>query len=380
MGNGKRRVAHIFLGGGEQWCSNIVNYYRTANDKAVRRFEHLFISSPCDFSNDPKVIHDERICFDDGKRAHSLAFLYDYASEVDWVFLYNNRLTVLDRACVKRKVLKKIVWFSFGSDIDLENESGWHGSNFLSKIYHATVLPVVEAQAKRKMGAVRAICIQAVYDGFSIRRDYGDVPLLPFSFLKNREKSVLPMSNCSYKKDGILRILVGHHGYPGVSHRRVLEALLRYKNENILIYLPMAYGDRSYIQQVKKYARDCFSDKAIIIDEPMNFEDYASFLSTIDVAIFDTDKNVAVDNIALLCHFGKKIYSRTTGRIAERLSFESIRVYDVDSIKTEPFGTFSEPSQSAEAEKAYAKAAYSGFDIRSQRLSVMLSRIDEISL
>lgn len=349
------KVTHIFLGGGEQWCTYLIRFYLNKENVICNQYEHYFVSGDNDFKNNKAVKKDNRIHFSDGKLRHDLSFLYEYAHKSDLVFIYNNLLSTYDRAFIRKNILKKIVWISFGSDIDVENEAGWHGNHILVKCYNGIILQFLERKSKENMSKIRCICTIAMYDGLAIRRDYKNVKLLPYSYLRPSPNTLLQYNNKIKENDEIVRVMVGHHGYPGVNHKDCLNKLVRFKNENLQIYLPMTYGDGKYIDRIREYAKNIFKNKIHIITEPMEYSEYIDFISKMDILILDTKKNIASGNVNMFCYFGKKLYLTSNGKIAERLALEGIYTYDINNIKNESFEEFSCESIAAESEKKYAE-------------------------
>ena len=323
------KVTHIFLGGGEQWCSNLVQMFGGNFTPENNYFEHTFVCTKNDFPTNDLVIKDSNIEL--GKIKNNISFLYKYAEKADYIFLYNNLLSVIDRAFIKKSILNKIVWLSFGSDLNVEHEGGWNGNNIISKLFHLLILPLIEKKSRKKMSKIHCICSADLFNGYSIRKDYGNVKIYPFGFCRD---TPLETSTASSTNNNSTRFLVGHHGYPGVNHIKVLDLLSRFKEENIEIVLPLSYGDPNYIKNVSEYATKVFGSKAIIMNKKMNYTEYEKLIASIDVAIFDTKKLIAQDNINLLLKYGKKIYTPRDGKIYEKTMLCTSQLNDIKDIKT----------------------------------------------
>ena len=105
-----------------------------------------------------------------------------------------------------------------------------------------------------------------------------------------------------------INILIGHSCDPNLNHIEVLEDLLKFKDENIKIYIPLSYGIMANGDQVERKAKDLFGDKVFCLREMMDRDQYLDFLATIDIAIFNTQRQIGLGNLAPLRYMGKKLF------------------------------------------------------------------------
>lgn len=126
-----------------------------------------------------------------------------------------------------------------------------------------------------------------------------------------------------------INILLGHSGDVAGNQSLGLELLKKYRNENIKIYAPLAYGDSSYIQSVIDKGKALFGGKFIPLTKFMNTSLYYEFLKKIDVAVFPMSRKMAGTTIAYLNLLGKKIYVNKT--LTE--SFGEVKLNNVEEIK-----------------------------------------------
>lgn len=113
------------------------------------------------------------------------------------------------------------------------------------------------------------------------------------------------------KKSETINIQVGNSADPSNNHIEVLEKLLPYKKENILIYLPLSYGSSEHAENVIAQGREWFGNKFKAITDSMSLEDYLAFLGTIDIAIFNHERQQAMGNTITLLGLGKTVYLRS---------------------------------------------------------------------
>jgi len=143
--------------------------------------------------------------------------------------------------------------------------------------------------------------------------------------------------------DDVTRIQVGNSADSANNHMEILEDLKPFKNDNILIYCILSYGEKpwskGWIDKVMERGESIFGDKFVAITDFMNYEEYLVFLGGIDIAIFAHKKQQGMGNIISLLGLGKKVFLRTD--ISSWKLFESVgvKVFDVKKIDIDPLGS-----------------------------------------
>lgn len=144
----------------------------------------------------------------------------------------------------------------------------------------------------------------------------------------------------SQKGNKSTRIMVGHCGAEADRHLEIFEKLKKYKDENIIISLILSYGNKDYIKKVKSKAVEIFNDKVEFINNYMEYDDFAKYISTVDVAILDQIYSNALGNLSLLIFFQKKVYINRNGNIAESFCNSGIKANYTDDIYKLSFEEF----------------------------------------
>lgn len=109
--------------------------------------------------------------------------------------------------------------------------------------------------------------------------------------------------------DGFVRIQVGNSAAVRNRHIEALEKISRIDNERLLLYCPLSYaGNAEYIQQVVSVGKELFGDRFNPITEMMPYENYVKYLETIDIGVFNTDRQMGLGNISKMLLMGKKVY------------------------------------------------------------------------
>lgn len=143
------------------------------------------------------------------------------------------------------------------------------------------------------------------------------------------------------KENSRLRIMVGNSATITNQHIEMLEILTRFAGENIEIICPLSYGNKEYAEEIERFGKLKFGDKFNAIKEYLNPEKYSEFLNSVDVAVFNNNRQQATANIEILSYLGKKVYVRsdttTWGHYVER---DKCAIFDTLKIKSMEFNEF----------------------------------------
>jgi len=129
-----------------------------------------------------------------------------------------------------------------------------------------------------------------------------------------------------------INIQVGNSADPSNNHLEVLEMLLPYKDQNICIYMPLSYGSKENAKQVIKQAKEWFGDKFVPLTELICFEEYLTFLGSIDIAIFNHKRQQAMGNTITLLGLGKTVYIRSDTTQWQFFKDKGIIIGDVEQL------------------------------------------------
>jgi hypothetical protein len=130
-----------------------------------------------------------------------------------------------------------------------------------------------------------------------------------------------------------IKIQVGNSADVSNEHFEIFEKLKKYKEENIVIFVPLSYGDKEYAQKVINKGEEIFGEKFKPLVDFMEFQAYLDFLGEIDIAIFAHKRQQAMGNIITLLGLGKKVYLRddiTPWKMFEDLSMKIFNVENID--------------------------------------------------
>lgn len=147
------------------------------------------------------------------------------------------------------------------------------------------------------------------------------------------------------------KILLGNSATPSNRHKEVIDILYARHCVFDELICPLSYGDRQYGEMVEQYGTERFGDKFIPLKHKLQLKDYISLLNTVDVGIFNNNRQQALGNIAYLTLLNKKIYLDDGYDIFKHLVFkEHYHYYPISSIDNKIFD-FNEEEIKANREK-----------------------------
>lgn len=210
----------------------------------------------------------------------------------------------------KKEWLKKTCWVIWGGDIYQHNKEHKRLPDKLTetiKIKYAPQIGYVAPLVEKDLLLAKewyAVTDKAYFVSYP-------VPLQRKGVLDR----ILQIGNskqlCSEKP---VKIILGNSATETNCHKEALKALSKYRNENLLLYLPLSYGFHGYedyAAEIMEFAYGIFGkEKVVPILDKMDGEAYTDLLSEMDVAVFYNNRQQAMGNIAILLAAGTKIYIR----------------------------------------------------------------------
>lgn len=128
-------------------------------------------------------------------------------------------------------------------------------------------------------------------------------------------------------------IQVGNSATFTNQHKQILDKLVKYKECNIEIMCPLSYGPIAYRDSIIEYGKELFGDKFRPITEYMSPREYVDLLNSVDIAMFNNNRQQATANIEILSYLGKKLFLRNDTTMWKHYVERDKRYfYDIDSI------------------------------------------------
>lgn len=212
-------------------------------------------------------------------------------------------------------LLKKCYWVIWGNDLyyyqSTNKNKKWREDEFFRR-------PVI-----KNMGHLVTYIpgdIELARKWYGAKGEYHECLM----YLSNTCKALDVPSN----QTDTINIQIGNSADSSNNHIEVLEKLLPFKNENIKIYAPLSYGDKSHAKKVIAKGKELFGDKFIALTDFMPFEEYLQFLGTIDIAIFNHKRQQAMGNTITLLGLGKTVFIRSDTTQWQFFKDKNIKIYD----------------------------------------------------
>lgn len=338
----KIRYLHVMTHPAMFFNANIIKMINNRNNP-FNPSEHLFLVGYDDiyseygqFSNVKLIKKIMTKNFKDFKK---------YAKKAEIVFLHQNYFYDYKRFIfTPNKIKRKFIWCVWGADLYTEFGEISSPNDVLRIIARKIGSFLVNMESKH----YKAIGIGFRYDALEIKKRFRhDINIVmcpyPADITKARIDDVIKdyQAKATNLLDGPKRIMVAHSAHPYLNHKKMLDKLSAYKDENIIISLVLSYGNQAYAESVERYANNIFGQKVEIIRDYMNSEEYIEYLASVDIAIFDQQIQSGLGNLYYLLYMGKKIYLNDEGILNLSMKLEGVYINNTSNIGIESFLEFS---------------------------------------
>ena len=233
------------------------------------------------------------------------------------------------------ELMRRSVWVEWGQDL-----YGWKRTEggFFKRAF---VNSVCRSWRKNVLAAV------AIFptDVEVIKKQFGKkMTVLSAGYCSMYAEDTEKLRPLSEKTPGSpLNVQVGHSATPACRHIDALEKLSVYRDENIMIHVPLTYGDPEYALLVEKKALELFpADKVRFQKQQLPLEDYIRYLWSMDVGVFNVDRQIALGNIAQLLYMMKKVYLPKESVLGKYYAENDAYYCDYALLGAEDFAAFSE--------------------------------------
>lgn len=234
-------------------------------------------------------------------------------------------------------LLKKTTWIAWGGDI------------YNYRIYNKTIKGKIKICVKRFfVKKFQKVAVLADND-FEYAKKYYKARCEKHvvSYVTDSGQAILDkLSEKKRVEHEETRIVIGNSATETCLHKRMLDQLKKFKDENIKIYLPLSYGDKVYAKEIEEYAKNIFFDKVVVIKEYMDREKYYIFLRDMDIGIFANERQQAMGNISVLLSLGAKVYLNPIASMYRLYEEQGYRIHNVADIGTSDFFEFTSCAES----------------------------------
>ena len=268
--------------------------------------------------------------------------LVKHLCKYDWVVLHSLFFTHYTMMLYP-KLIKKIVWIAWGYDLynwppkakGLKEKISCYIGNYIRSHCGAFVgiFPPDCDEFKKSYPKSRTRVYYAPYCGARIPEQYQN-----YSEISNLEQRA---------EDGEpIYIQIGHSAVKSVNHIAVLDSIEHLKDENIRIFLPLSYGDREYGDEVQQYAEKIYGDKVICLRDFLPKNEYFSLLKRVDIAVFNTQRQIGLGNINNMAFRNVKIYMPENSVMYQYYIANGVPIQKYEDLQNISFTALKEPIKS----------------------------------
>ena len=246
-----------------------------------------------------KIIFDRKKVIKTFINMIKFIFFIDRYDIIIWHSLLYNRYLLSFIALFKKNIIHKSIWMVWGGDL-YDFKSGKKYLDFFYKKFVENLGGILVAFP----GDREIIYNTFNYNGKIYEGYYG--PPTNLGVLKYNAKQL--------NKNNYITIMIGHCAIESLNHIKYLKMFLKFRNNNIKIFLPLNYGDLNYAKKVVKYAKDNYNeDKLIILNKKIQLDVYLNYLYNVDICVLDEIRQIALGNLFVLLANDKSLYLNPKG-------------------------------------------------------------------
>ncbi len=252
-----------------------------------------------------------------------LACLLNTSDKIILHGLFNTKRTLL--LFLMPWLLKKCYWVMWGGDLYVhqlgEKNWKWKVREFLRR-------PVI-----KNLGHLVTYIpgdVELARQWYGAKGEYHECLM----YLSNVvDPDVIQTAQEQAEDHACMNIMVGNSADPSNNHIESLEKLLPYKDGDIKIFVPLSYGDQAHAKNVIEKGNDWFGDKFVPLTSFMAFDEYTKFLESVDIAIFNHNRQQAMGNTITLLGMGKTVYLRSDVTQWKLFKEKNIVCFDFEKFK-----------------------------------------------
>lgn len=284
-----------------------------------------------------------------------IRFFREMENKYDTIVLHSLFLSPPARlyfGLIDRRLAKKLVWIEWGYDI---YDSG--SKELKARIYQAinplivkvfekripyfiAIHPIDIEQYKRRIkGNARCFFVQYNSSDAEKRKALVD---------KYDRFKKITMEEKKEAGDPVV-FQLGHRANSFLHHKKWIDRLASYIDENFKVVIPLVYGSDAYIKEIEEYSEEKLGDKAMVLREALPYDEYTAFLESVDIFILDAKRQTGLGNIHSFFRMRKKIYLPQASLMSEFFRSKSIEIFDIEEIGTKPYETITEDADMSTA-------------------------------
>lgn len=237
---------------------------------------------------------------------------------------------------IDKRIISKCVWMIWGADLYCYRDSLENFGDYIVEGARRRIIRNLKWTATLTDGDYELLCGWYRCNAHNYRVEYIS------------EKSIEQMKAKVTKDrvDSVVRIMVGNSATRSNCHMEVFGLLAKYKEENIQIIAPLSYGDMDYAKEVVAEGKRIFGEAFIPMREFIPKDEYYDFLYSIDIGVFNNNRQEATGNIQALMFYKRKVFIRKGTSLwnewNDKAGYSIANVADIASMNYDTFKSVDE--------------------------------------
>lgn len=233
------------------------------------------------------------------KKLRNLLFQMERAEKIFIHSLFSPHLVLL--LFLQPWLLKKSYWVLWGGDL--------YHYKFRNKNLKSNFYEFIRKRVIKNFGHIVAL---VPGDYYLAKKWYKTKAQYHYAFYPNPiDYKYLDKIKSNKKETDRIVIQVGNSADPRNKQIEILNKLARFKEKDIEIITPLSYGDQQWAKKVTEAGKKLYGEKYKPLLEFLPPEEYGKILNSVDIAIFNHDRQQALGNILALLYLGKKVFIKS---------------------------------------------------------------------
>lgn len=244
------------------------------------------------------------------------------------MFLPDN---VLKKLFLRKKILRKSVWIIWGGDLYKYRE-------YNPKGIKQKLMNNIRKKVIKEFGYIGTL----VKKDFQIAKEIFQVKGKPLKaiYINPIKIETLEKVQINLNKNNVINIQIGNSADTSNNHNEIIDILSKFKDKNIKVFIPLSYPKHENIEKVIKFGKEKLGNKFVPIVNFMSPEEYTKYLSIIDIAIFNNNRQQALGNIFALAYLKCKIYIRNDTSMWQQFNEDGYKFDTIENLRNYDYEQF----------------------------------------
>lgn len=342
------KIYHVLPGGHLHWVPHIIRIFLTDHQRMGTEAEdHHFIivgAPTAERESLPCIIGTaaDRLGFLEARVSAIARFLRSAEGDSLLVFHGIFFLALWEALLLTPRVRPRVVWVIWGGDLYFLREPSHlrPTPRGIYRWFRAKETRLLMKRLVRQLGSVSG----GVPGDFDVlRSEVGPIANCHRALYSDRDVRAEPPVPETRRSNTAVGVCVGNSATESNRHAEALRWLSRFKDEHIRIICPLTYGDPEYRDRVVAMGEDLFGHKFQPLLEMLDRDDYFRLLRSLDVLVFNHNRQQGIGALLTMLFAGKKCFLRSDVSTYAMLQEYGIASFPTESLSSSSFAEFSNP-------------------------------------